>query len=172
LSPDRVEPPVQDGRGHRRLAVREVQRGQSVGRLGKLLEPAQQLDGLLDAALHHAELGQLGGGVDAPGVQVRGLHRVQPLGQHPVGHLPLAGCDEHLRAARVAEAEDGDVVVRGDPALDRLPPLLDALPVGGELAGGDPDADHVPDRLETSHLPAGCRRERLVDLGHAGLHAA
>ena len=105
--------------------------------------------------------------MDAPTLEVRVLHRLQTLGQHPVGHLPLARRDEHLRAARVAETEDGHVVVRGDPPLDGLPPLLDALPVGRELTCGDPDADHVADRLQPAHLPAGRRCEGLVDHRHA-----
>lgn len=92
----------------------------------------------------------------------------KPLGQHPVGHLPLSRRDEHLRAAGVAEAEHRHVVVRGDPPLDRLPPLLDALPVGGELARRYPGAYHVADSLEGLHLTAGRSRERLVDLGHPG----
>ena len=112
------------------------------------------------------ELGELGGRVDAPRPQVGCLHRLQSLGEHPVGHLPVARGDEHLRAAGVAEPKHRDVVVRGDPSLDGLPPLLDALPIGGELARGDTDADHVPDHLEARHLAAGRGRERLVHLRH------
>ena len=59
------------------------------------------------------------------------------------------------------------MVVRGDPPLDGLPPLLDALPVGGELARGDADADHVADHLEARDLAAGRGRQRLVHLRHA-----
>ena len=164
---DRVQPAMQDGRRHRGLASRQVERGQRVGRLRELLEPGEELFGLLEPPLRHPELGELGGRVDAPRPEVRVLHRLQTLGEHPVGHLPLARSDEHLRAARVAEPEHRHVVVRGDPPLDGLPPLLDALPVRGELARGDPDADHVADDLQARDLAAGRRRERLVHLRHA-----
>lgn len=110
--------------------------------------------------------------MDAASLHVGRLHRAEALRQQPVGHLPLARGDEHLGAAGIAEPQHGDVVVRGNPALNRGAPLFDALPVGRQLAGRDPDADDVADRLQAPNLSAGRGGECLVHLGHADLDRA
>ena len=172
VTANRVQAAVQDRGRHRRLAVREVQQGERVRRLWQLLEAGEELGRFLQTSLSHAELGELGGGMNAPSLHVGRLHRAKPLGQQTVSHLPLPRGDEHLGAACVAEPEHGDVVVRRHPRLDRGAPLLDALPVRRQLAGRDPDADDVPDRFQTPNLAAERGGERLVDLGHARLDRA
>ncbi len=81
---------MKHGRCHRGLAPRQVQGSQRVGGLRQLLEAGEQLFGVFEPALHHAELGELSRRVYAARSQVGCLHGPQTLGEHPVGHLPIA----------------------------------------------------------------------------------
>ena len=165
---DPVEPSVDHGGGHGRLATSEVQGGEGVRRLGELLVAGQQLLGLLGPTLQQAQLRQFRGRMDAPRPLLARLQDPDPLREQALGLAPLTRRQEHLGAARVTEAHDRRVLVLPDPRLDDLPPPLDPLPVPRQLEGRDRGARHVADRLELCDLAAGGGRHRLVELRGPG----
>ena len=65
------EPPFEQARGHVRVATCEVQRDRGFDRLGLVLEPGQQVLGLVEPALQHAELGEARSRVHAAGALTR-----------------------------------------------------------------------------------------------------
>jgi hypothetical protein len=172
VRPDRLEPLLEQPRRRLGLAAGEPQRHRRLDGSRVVLEAPEQLLGLVEPPLQDAELGEPRSRVDA----ARPLPRLDQVAQGTLqlrlGLVDPPARDVDARAARAAEREQGQVVVRAGEPLHHLGPPLGPLAVAGELARLEERAAHVGERLQRHLLPTGDRRHRLVETRHPLLDAA
>jgi predicted kinase len=164
---DGVETAVQRGGGEVVLATGEVHEGERERGGRPVLEAAQQLSGLVDAALQHAQVRQPAPGVGTVGVGAAVLPRLDQgrlaLGppsdateDGPVGE-PAMGVQHLGSTAEAVEEELGD----------EAGPLVGPLRRAGVVAGRQHGAEARRRHLEVVHLAGGERGHGLVEASEA-----
>ena len=155
----------------RGLPVGEMDRGQRSGDLVPLVEPVEQLLGLLVPALSYAEIGEPDQRTDPEQRALAEAPQPDRLGERGVGLGPPAGGGEDAAVVGAAERRDrGQVAPLRDQVADP-DPLVGSADVAGVLAGGEELAEDLLEHEEVVDLATGDGGERLVEQDHALLGA-
>ena len=164
---DLVQPAVQASGGERGLAAGHVQGDHGLDSLGKILAPTEQLLGLLQPPLGHAEGREARGRMHAPGPLPAPLELPERSGEPHLAVLPLAGREQDLGAAGAAEREQIRVAGALHEAHDDARPLLEPADVQRDLCGEVGRAVQVAQGAKIGGFAGRAGGHDLVEAGHA-----
>jgi hypothetical protein len=168
-SADLVQGSLEDLAGERGLAPGEVDCRKRARRVhvGVDLDAVEQLLGLLQTTLAHAQVGQPDQRADAQPGALTKSPQPHGLGQGGIGLGPASGRGQHPAVMGTAEGRDGGELASLGNRLPDPDPLICPGDVLRMLTSREELAEDLLQDAEVVDLAAQHRRERLVQQHHA-----